>query len=317
MGLFPFKKSGALRASISLGSDGLRYLELADTTSGLRYVRSGWVPPQERALKQDMVGDAVALAASLERLRDSLGGMGPPVAVGLPSRDVLIRLVEMPPLSVDDAREALRWDFEKHFPFSVNDAAFDLAPLEMPGNGSGTEAEKATFLVAACRLGLSEMIVSAVEDLGIDVVALEPLNMAAFRAGLGPAIRYQSGFLQVHVGAETSEIMVGYHEKGILFRTVMSGYSGGHEALNALSREVAATRSFAKSRFRDLTVEEIVVTGLACDDDAFRDDLAGDGTVPVVSRPLKEVWAVACPPDKESLCEGWEPSLGLCMRERS
>ena len=311
MALWPLKRKGNPLASISLESDGLRYLELSGTEGSLRCERSALSAPLAGALKQDMIGDLEILSRSLAQLRDEAGHFASPLALGMPSRDVLIRLVEMPPLSLDDAREALRWEFDKHFLFPVTDAAYDVAPLELPGNG---DEEKVHFLAVACRLGLAEGLLGAVEGLGLEVSALEPLNLAAFRAGLGPIDRFDRGHLQVHVASDTSDIMLGYRDGGILFRTVMVGHSGGTEALLSLAREVTATQSFARSRFRDLSIEEIIVTGKGVDDETFLSEIKGDGVLPVTHIPLGTLWGIECRRDRDPLCDGWEASVGLCLR---
>lgn len=310
MVFWPLKKRGKRLASVSLEGDGLRYLELSGDRTSLRYERSAVVLPLPGALKQDMVGDMEVLSRSLARLEEEAGRFVSPVAVGIPSRDVLIRLVDMPPLSPDDAREALRWDFDRHFPFPVTDAAYDVAPLDLPGNG---DEENRHYLVAACRLGLAEGLVGAVEALGVTVSALEPLNLALFRAGLGPVDRFDGGHLQVHVGFETSEIMLGYREGGILFRTVMAGRAGGSEGLSSLAREVDATRAFIRSRFRDLSLEEIVVTGQRGIDEAFLSQIRGEGLLPVAHLSVEALWGIAGHRD-EGPREGLEAAVGLCVR---
>lgn len=312
MVFWPLSKRGKRLASLSLEGDGIRYLELSGERTSLRHEKSATVLPLPGALKQDMAGDMEALSRSLARLEEEAGPFVSPVAVGIPSRDVLIRLVDMPLLSPDDAREALRWDFDRHFPFPVTDAAYDVAPLDLPGNG---DEENGHYLVAACRLGLAEGIVGAVEALGVAVSALEPLNLALFRAGLGPVDRFDGGHLHIHVGFETSEIMLGYREGGILFRTVMAGRSGGSEGLASLAREVVATRSFTRSRFRDLSLEEVVVTGQGGGDEAFLSQIRGEDRLPVSHLSLEALWGVDGRREGQDPREGFEAALGLCARD--
>lgn len=308
-----FRKRKTPLASIALEGDGLRYLELSGGKNSLRCQKTVMVAPFAGALKQDMLGDMEALTRSLARLRDQAGGkLESPLAVGLPSRDVMLRLVDMPPLDLEDAREAIRWEFDKHFPLPVTDAAYDLSPLELP-DSSGKE--RVHFLVAACRFSHAEGVMNAVEALGVEVSALEPLNLAAFRAGLGPVSRFQGAHLQVHVGHETSEIILGYRDGGILFRTVLVGRSGGEEAFDSLVREISATCSFARNRFRSLSVDEIVVAGGLEEDSPLFEKLRSTVTIPVVPLSLPALWGMDQGCGKNLSDEGWESSIGLCVRD--
>ena len=52
-------------------------------------------------------------------------------------------------MDASDAREALKWDFDKYFPFPYADATFDLGPINTLGEGA---RESARYVVAASRL---------------------------------------------------------------------------------------------------------------------------------------------------------------------
>ena len=113
-------------AGLSLQSDAFRFVELEGSASSLKLKKSASFLAAG-AIRRDSLADLKALQDGLKSLLFNAGGsFGCPVVLGLPSRDVMIRLVDLPEMPLDDAREALKWDFEKYFPFPYADAAVDV-----------------------------------------------------------------------------------------------------------------------------------------------------------------------------------------------
>ena len=81
------------------------------------------VPSGGKGIRTNSLADAGDLLVALQALGTSSGGFKVPVALSIPSRDILIRVIELRELEMNDAREALQWDFEKYFPYAFSDAA--------------------------------------------------------------------------------------------------------------------------------------------------------------------------------------------------
>lgn len=104
-----FFKSTAPMAGLSLESGVIRYIELEGGIGNLGIIRRGEVSTETGVIQQDMVSDYSALEQSLNALKAQVGGHWPRQAtVGIPPRDVLIRVVELPSMSLQDAREAFK-----------------------------------------------------------------------------------------------------------------------------------------------------------------------------------------------------------------
>jgi len=144
-----FRKSVST-AGLSLGTGSLRYIELGGSPGDLAVSISSRLPIEGTAIEQEMIADVHSLEAHLLRMKESLGGRwADAVVIGMPSRDVLLRIVEMPAMDESDAREALKWDFDKYFPFPYFDATYDLGLINAPGEGA---PDSARYVVAASRL---------------------------------------------------------------------------------------------------------------------------------------------------------------------
>ncbi len=126
-----FKKTQN-KAGLALHEDDLRYIELEGNLSRLRVAKKVSVPSGGKGIRKNSLADAGDLLAALQALGSSIGGFKVPVAMSIPSRDILIRVIEMPELEMNDAREASLWDFEKYFPFAYSDAAGDISKAFIP-----------------------------------------------------------------------------------------------------------------------------------------------------------------------------------------
>jgi len=277
--------------------------------------RNGYIRCYGHIRVQSVSGNLGSLEAHLLGMRESLGGRwADPVVIGMPPRDVLLRVVEMPSMDASDAREALKWDFDKYFPFPYADATFDLGPINTPGEGA---RESARYVVAASRLHVVNSLLDIARRAGIKVAAVEPANVALYRcaggSGRGPA----EGSMVVSVGRSSSQIVVGYGGDGVLYRTLLVGgetLPGTGAPFAPVAREVSSTFTYLGSQFREMRVDEIILAGDFADRGELKEAIEAVTAVPVaVSDPWKE-WGIVGAPEERA---GWEAALGLALRSLS
>jgi len=261
---------------------------------------------------QEMISDTQSLESLLFGIREALGGSwAPSVTIGMPSRDVLLRIVEMPPMEIEDAREALKWDFDKYFPFPYSEATFDLGVVATPGDA---ERENQKYIVAAARLHIVQSLLDIARRAGIRTEAVEPVNVALFRCARGMIPRPSEGSMVVSVGRSSSQIVVGYGDNGILYRTLLVGgevSAGSGESFAAVAREVSSTFTYLGSQFRDMKVEEIILGGDYADEQSLKDAIESVASIPVVPSDPWSSWGIRGAPEKTT---GWESSIGLAVR---
>ena len=264
------------------------------------------------AVEQEMIADINSLESQLLTIKDTLGGAWPrSVVMGIPSRDVLLRIVEMPSMEIDDAREALKWDFDKYFPFPYAEATFDLGIISTPGEG---ERENQKYIVAAARLHVVQSLLEIARKVGLRAEAVEPVNVALFRCARGMIPRPAEGSMVVSVGRYSSQIVVGYRDNGILYRTLLVGgetTSGSGESFAAVAREVSSTFTYLGSQFREMKVEEIMLGGDYADDQSLRDAIESVASFPVIISDPWSTWGIRGAPENSA---GWESSIGLAVR---
>ncbi len=89
----------------------------------------------------------------------------------------------------------------------------------------------------------------------MDLAGIEPPNVAMFRAGLGPASAYAEGYLSIFAEKEVTQLVLGYKDNGILYRTSLIDIptvGEGERDYAPLVREIVNTLTFIKNQYREL-----------------------------------------------------------------
>jgi len=101
------------------------------------------------------------------------------------------------------------------------------------------------LFVAASRRRSVEALMDVAFKGGLNLSALEPANLAAFRAVCGPKSG-KGSFMALILGEETSQLVVAYKDNGVLFRTLLFGLKSSpvEELASALAREITSTTTY-------------------------------------------------------------------------
>lgn len=309
-----FFRSSAPMAGLSLESGVIRYVELEGGIGNLKLVRKGEISTETGVIQQDMVSDYAALEQSLNSLKSQIGGHWPRQAViGIPPRDVLIRVVELPSMPTQDAREAFKWEFDKYFPFSSLEATFDLAPVILPSTEEGSD--KSRFIVAATRTRTIDRIVETAKRAGLTAGPVEPTNLAIYRSAVGPLPPSESGHLLVSIGRESTQVIMGYRGDGFLYRTFLVGGAGktpSADAFSAIVREAVSTIAYTRSQYRNLNIDRIFLSGEFGRTEGLPEQLEQASGLPVSVLNPWDTWGI--PAGTESPA-GYDAAIGLALRD--
>ena len=307
-----FRKRRRSRGGLFAFGNKIQYLSLAGGPDSLSVERAVELPQQLPPSQGDLLADGATLEAHLLRLKEEIGGWTAPVSVGVQSKDVLVRLVEMPRMDREDLKEAFRFEFDKYFPFPAQEATFDIAPIVHPADRGDDQIHA---VVAACRLRPLEVLLGVAEKLGLEVEAVEPSMFALFRCLQGPQMPPEEGNLYVMAGAHTSLLVVAYRDNGILYRSIAHGFENrtpDEGMLQSFAREVYSTANFAHSQFRNLPIQRIYLGGYGLRyADLLREAIGGMIGVPLELVDPWALWRVQRAPEEPA---GWDVVLGLALR---
>jgi Tfp pilus assembly PilM family ATPase len=163
---------------LDIDSSAARAVEIAPGTPS-RARRMGQVALPAGVVHDGEVVDPAALGAALRQLWSETGFKGRTVRVVLASARVIVRPVEMPPMSAADTRAALRFQLADFVPLPPEQTVFDFQPLEADPEGP---AERQVLLAAAPR-EVVEPVVQALRLAGLRAAHVDTAAVALARLG--------------------------------------------------------------------------------------------------------------------------------------
>ncbi|MCF4113540.1 MULTISPECIES: type IV pilus biogenesis protein PilM [Dethiosulfovibrio] len=253
------KKDGF--AGLAIMTNGIYYLELLRSDTDLAVNRYEFISYSHGAVKQDSLVDQEEAVRAIGELSDRIGGFGFEVALGIPSRDVMIKNVEFPDMDLEMAKDALHWNFDKNFPYDASEALYDADVIELPDGG---KQDRVHLVVAAVRRSKIQGFLERLRDDGLPLSSMEPNNVAAFRAISRGMSIYDHGYIVLIIAAESLQMMIGYRESSLLFRSVpfpTDSVMSMEELSNRVVSEIQATGNYVRTLFRGINLSTVLLAG--------------------------------------------------------
>lgn len=316
-----FKRKHKEFAGLFLDRGLFRFISLQSTQGNIEVVQTAFGSLSENLEEgEPFANSGTRLGAVLSEVISETGAIKVPVNIAIPTTDSLIRIVPLPNMELDEAKMAFRYDFERYFPFSVDEAIFDMAPITypMPGN-----VEEERYLVAATRKILIENIMNAAEEEDIDVGCIEPSQMALERA-ITPPIAPADAVVYVYAGNRNSVMTLSWKGNGIFYRALSQGFGRKPEPFDpenapddapeySFVKQVRSSLQFAVSQIRGFAPDAVYLHGPAASDglcELLKEAL--DIQNVVSTAPLRIHGIELNPADAEAGL--WDIPIGLALR---
>lgn len=208
-------------ASTFVGLDvGTNAVRAAEITGGPRPVLQGFgqvaLPPG--AVVEGEVVDVAAVTQAIRKLWTGVGFRGRSVRVGVASSRLIVRVVELPALSLAETRSTLGLQLDEYVPLAPDDTVFDFEPLGSRAPDGGHHV-----LLAATHRDVVRPLVDAVRGAGLKIAAVDALPAALCRAlaGAHPA---EPGTVDMIVSIGAGTVLVVASDSGapVFVRTITS-----------------------------------------------------------------------------------------------
>ncbi len=184
---------------LDVGSASIKLVELEQTSAGVRLVNQVLqeLPSAPAPDPKDRLG---WLQAVLKE------GKAADVHLAISGPGVIIRCVTIPPMSVEELAEAVKWQVKDALPFPLQEAVLDF---EVLGEVWEKDIKKLDVLVAAAPLRFVQEQIALVEQAGARVMSVVPTVLALRRAlqALVPG-RLNGSVALMELGAEQTHIVV-------------------------------------------------------------------------------------------------------------
>ena len=219
---------GERHVGLDIGSFAVRAAEVSRDAGTPVLHRFAQITLPPRSVVEGEILDREAVTTAIRELWAKGGFKTDRVVVGVSNREVKVRQAEVPALSPEEVRSALRYETQDVMPFADDESIVDFV-VQSQFVRDGAEMLR-VLVVAAPRARIDDAVAVAA-DAGLSVEAVDLTPFALVRA-LGSSADPTAGEVIVSVGAGLTSVVV--HTGGIpqLVRTTPGGGSAITEALS-------------------------------------------------------------------------------------
>ena len=316
-----FKRKHKEYAGLLIDKGLFRFISLKGDSGGIEVVQTAFGAIPNEFGGEDPFGDSGArLESVFSYVRSETGALSMPVNFALPVNDSLLRIVPLPDMEPDEAKQAFRFDYERYFPFSAEESVYDLAQIiyPLPGN-----TEEKRYLAAAARRGLVDNLMEAAAAQDFNVAAIEPSQIALERA-VTPVIAPSDACIFIYAGFANSVFTLSWKGNGVFYRAIPIGFGAKPEPFDpemapddapqfAFVRQARSSQQFALSQIRGFTPDSVYLYGPGASEGVcslLKDAL--DIQNVMVSDPLLIHGVELNPADAEAGL--WDIPIGLALR---
>lgn len=201
----------------------------------------------EEAARDDVVVEAIKQIYRKTRLDEKK------VRVALSGSSVVVRYVSIPAMSIEEAKQNIKYEGAQHIPFDIDDVEIDCDIIK-----NGSESQKMEVIIAAVRKEACSRLMGIVEKAGLTPVIVDVNSVAlmnafnyAHVADAGEAVAV------VNIGAHNSEINV-LHSQAPVFSRILE--IGGNEVTAAIGKGLGIDLARAEElkMFGDIIIKPFV-----------------------------------------------------------
>jgi type IV pilus assembly protein PilM len=277
---------------LDIGTTAIRLVELTGSDSTKTLKKYAYVPVDAKLTLSDSKNDQQKLAGVVRDLVGQAKLSTRNVAVGLPSQRVFTTVVDFDRLSSAELAKAIRLQADSLIPTPLADSKLDWAEL----GDSPADKTKIEVLLTSVPNDFVEARLDMLESIGLNVIAFEPDNLAMTRAMLAPGDTTTQ--MVIDMGNKSTDLVIASNGVPRLTRAIPTGseavvraamqnlniddkqasqfvykfglsedklegqvYQAIIGAVDILTTEVGKSIKFFTTRYPEVKLDKIVVTG--------------------------------------------------------
>lgn len=277
---------------LDIGTNGIRLVQLKNGNPKT-LIKYAYMPVDPNISSSDSKTDELKLAQAVAQLVSQAHVTTKNVAVGIPSNRVFTTVADVDRLPSNELSQAIKFQADALIPTPLAESKIDWALL----GDSPSDKTKQEILLSSVPNSFIEQRLDMLENIGLNVIAFEPDNLAMARALL-PADATAMGQLVLDVGGRSTDLVVSYGGVPHLTRSIPTGVEAIVRAatqnlnidqkqaeqfvnkfglskdklegqvfqaisgtIDLLSTEVEKSIKFFVTRYPEVKIERIIVTG--------------------------------------------------------
>lgn len=277
---------------LDIGSTALRAVELKGTGPSRVLYKYAYMPIDPRIVLSDSKTDQQHLTQAIAQLIGQAKFSTKDVVVGVPSSRVFTTVADVERLPDRELAKSIRYQADALIPTPLNESKIDWAIM----GDSPIDKTKLEILLTSVPNDFIERRLDLIESAGLNVVAFEPDNLALVRSLAEPAAT--AAYVVLDVGHKSTDIVVVYGGMPRLTRSIPTGmeavvrtamqnlnvdekqaeqfvmkfglsreklegqvFQAISGAIDIVTSEIEKSIKFFQTRYANVGIERLVVTG--------------------------------------------------------
>lgn len=204
---------------VDIGASSVKACEVSKGVTGNYTLNSfAYEVLSEAAIIEDEIQKREEIKGVIKDLFKSLGTKSVGVSLGLSGQRTMTKCFEIPDGSTEEVEDNIIWESEQYISFGIENTEISHHILEKKDNGN------LFILMAACNIDMAKDFISLLEGVSLkvrvvdlDVIALANVFKVSYKE------KKDSPVMIVDLGAQSTKILLMYHEQPILTKEVPVG----------------------------------------------------------------------------------------------
>lgn len=202
---------------LDIGTTAIRLVELRGSGPQKALVRYGYIPIDAKVAASDSKSDRQKLAAAIRDLITQSRITTRNVAVGLPSLKVFTAVADIDKVPSNELNRSIHFQADSLIPTPVEESKIDWALI----GDSPKEKDKLEIVLSSVPNAFIEQRLDMLEEIGLNVIAFEPDNLALIRALVPPDVTAPQ--IVIDIGYLNTDIVVTMGGAPRLSRAIPTG----------------------------------------------------------------------------------------------
>lgn len=211
------KPSGGSFVGLDIGSQMIKVVEVTGSGNGLRVTAFGQAPTPFGTISQGIVSDSKTLGAAVKALLSKSGVKSrKSVSAASGAAAVVVRVIEVPKMSPSELAETMKWEVERHIPFSPSEVELSYQKIDDPAVDNDAANPNMEVLLACAQRDMVSGHLDTLKAAGLTPAAIDVEPLAAGRALLSLSKQGLADKNAVVVNIGSSMTDVGIFKKAAL-----------------------------------------------------------------------------------------------------
>jgi type IV pilus assembly protein PilM len=204
------RPSGGSFVGLDIGSQTIKVVEVTGAGSGLRVTAFGIDKTPLGTISQGVVSDPKTLGAAIKALLNKAGvkARGKCVSAASGAAAVVVRVIEVPKMSMAELAETMKWEVERHIPFSATDVEMSYQKIDDPAVDGDANNPNMEVLLACAQRDMVFQHLETLKAAGLTAVAIdvEPLAVGRALINLSSQGLKEKNVVVVNLGASMTDV---------------------------------------------------------------------------------------------------------------